>query len=82
MLIVDGPIFKLKSANVHILGSTTLVRLTARAITDGRGGRDNLAIGDLLPARGDPQRGLVPRHDAGGVGKDLRGNLQDGTSGG
>ena len=31
-------------------------------------------ISDLLPARGDPQRGLVPRHDAGGVGKNLRGD--------
>ena len=40
MLIVDGPIFKLKSANVHILGSTALVRLTARAITDGLGPED------------------------------------------
>ena len=40
MLIVDGPIFKLKSAHVHILGSTTLVRLTARAITDGLGPED------------------------------------------
>ena len=40
MLIVDGPIFKLKSAHVHILGSNTLVRLTARAITDGLGPED------------------------------------------
>ena len=40
MLIVDSPIFKLKSANVHILGSTALVRLTARAITDGLGPED------------------------------------------
>ena len=43
-------------------------------VGDGRGGRDNLAIGDLLPTRGDPQRGRVPRHDAGGVGKNLRGD--------
>ena len=40
MLTVDGPIFKLKSAHVHILGSNTLVRLTARAITDGLGPED------------------------------------------
>ena len=39
-LVVDGPIFKLKTANVHILGSTALVRLTARAITDGLGPED------------------------------------------
>ena len=40
MLTVDGPIFRLKSAHVHILASNTLVRLTARAITDGLGPED------------------------------------------
>ena len=40
MLVVDRPIFKLKTANVHILGSTALVRLTARAIRDGLGPQD------------------------------------------
>ena len=39
-LVVDGPIFNLKTANVHILGSTALVRLTARAIRDGLGPQD------------------------------------------
>ena len=40
MLTVDRPIFRLKSAHVHILASNTLVRLTARAITDGLGPED------------------------------------------
>ena len=40
MLTVDGPIFRLKSAHVHILASNTLVRLAARAITDGLGPED------------------------------------------
>ena len=40
MLTVDGPIFRLTSAHVHILASNTLVRLTERAIIDGLGPED------------------------------------------